>query len=303
VNNRHTGTGWSYDADGNLLQTGIPTITYAYDAAGRMIHTNNDSRVDITQSFDGDGQILKRYEVDTIYQEGEPPYTETSTLYQLRSTALGGRVLTEMGAQGEKFRTYVYANGALLAWQQVIYLNGSVYYQGPVWEHRDPSNASYRLTGTTSYVDPETSAELDPFSSNMGLWNPYQFPPDPPLPHKPNIFYPGFSSGSDLACRVDGYDLPCAEALRSVAAGAARVTSTNITGDITGSVQGHEPVEIEEPEAPSDVPEDPDNPNNPVTVKPPRIRIEWVPTGLVRTSIQPRQPQNPTPTPTPNPNC
>ena len=129
VNNRHAN--WSYDADGNLLQSQNPYITYEYNAAGHMNHTNSDSRVDITQSFDGDGRILKRYEVDTIYQEGQPPYTETSTLYQLRSSVLGGKVLTEIGSQGQKFRTYVYANGALLAWQQVTYFNGSV-HQGPV---------------------------------------------------------------------------------------------------------------------------------------------------------------------------
>jgi len=104
---------------------------------------------------DGDGRILKRYEVDTIYQEGQPPYTETSTLYQLRSSVLGGKVLTEIGSQGQKFRTYLYAIGALLAWQQVTYFNGSVYYQGPVWEHRDASHASYRLTGPTSSMVPD----------------------------------------------------------------------------------------------------------------------------------------------------
>jgi len=67
----------------------------------------------------------------------------------------GGKVLTEIGSQGQKFRTYLYANGALLAWQQVTYFNGSVYYQGPVWEHRDASHASYRLTGPTSSMVPD----------------------------------------------------------------------------------------------------------------------------------------------------
>ncbi len=65
-------------------------------------------------------------------------------------------------------------------------------------------------------MDAETSAELDPFNSDMGLENPYQFPPDPPLPHKPNVFYPGFGTGANQACRVDAVDKPCAEAMQVV---------------------------------------------------------------------------------------
>ncbi|MFZ0061267.1 MAG: hypothetical protein WAL47_04455 [Pyrinomonadaceae bacterium] len=117
-----------------------------------------------------------------------------------------------------------------MAWQQVIYLNGNVYYQGPVWEHRDASNASYRLTGTTSYVDPENSAELDPFSSNMGLENPYQFPPDPPLPHKPNIFYPGFGTGATNYCMADGIERSWSEVFRLPSLGLADQCQNNNCG-------------------------------------------------------------------------
>ena len=300
-NNRRTG--WAYDADGRLLQSQAPDISYAFDAAGRAVQTTSHlsgATVNLTHTFDGDGQILKRYEVDTIYEEGQPPRTQTSTVYQLRASALGHRLLTEITSQGQKARTYVYANDSLLAWQQVVFVNGAVSAQLPVWEHRDPSKASYRTSHNTAY-DPDSSAELDPFESNSGLESPYQFPPPPT--NKPNISYPSFGSGFDLACRVDGYDLPCAEALRSVAAGASKVMSISALGDIVGSVQGHEPVEIDEPNTPNDIPEEPENPSNPVTVKPPRTRIEWIPTAVVRLSAQRLRSQNPTPTPTPNPNC
>jgi hypothetical protein len=63
----------------------------------------------------------------------------------------------------------------LLAWQSVIYVNGALTAQVAVWEHRDPSNASYRTSQQTS-TDPETFAELDPLGSNAGLENPYQLP-------------------------------------------------------------------------------------------------------------------------------
>jgi hypothetical protein len=185
-----------------------------------MLHSVADN-VDLTQTFDGDGQTLKRAEVDTIYEDGGSSHTETNTLYQLRSSALGGKVLTEVGAQGQKGRTYVYADGALLAWQSVIYVNGAVTAQVAVWEHRDPSNASYR-TSQQTYADTETWAELDPFGSNAGLENPYQTNP-PPQNHKPNIFYPSFSLGSDGTCRVDQVQESCSTAMQLVNAHAASV--------------------------------------------------------------------------------
>jgi YD repeat-containing protein len=219
INNRNTV--WSYDAAGNLLQTGqIPSISYAYDAAGNMTHSVSDLTVDITQTYDGDRQVLKRYEVDTIYEEGGSSHTETNTLYQLRSSALGGKVVTEVGAQGQKARSYVYANGALLALQQVVYVNGAPTAQQVVWEHRDSSNASYRGMD---------AAELDPFGSNAGLENPYQTNP-PPQNHKPNIFYPAVSLSSDSACMVDGLAQNCGLTFYMLGAGTAEICPNNYCG-------------------------------------------------------------------------
>ena len=36
------------------------------------------------------------------------------------------------------------------------------------WEHRDASNASFRMTTTTSYVDTSRRGELDPLGSDAG---------------------------------------------------------------------------------------------------------------------------------------
>jgi YD repeat-containing protein len=238
INNRNTV--WSYDAAGNLLQTGrIPSISYQYDAAGRMTHSVSDLTVDITQTYDGDRQVLKRYEVDTIYEDGGSSHTETNTLYQLRSSALGGKVLTEVGAQGQKARTYVYADGALLAWQTVMYANGGMTAQLAVWEHRDPSNASYRTSQQTS-ADPETWAELDSFGSNAGLENPYQTNP-PPQNHKPNIFYPAFVLSSDGRCRVDSVDENCTHAGLVLRAHAGDVDPNTTSPSDAGSV-GAKPI-------------------------------------------------------------
>jgi hypothetical protein len=183
--------------------------------------------VDITQIYDGDSRTVKRAEVDTIYEDGGTSHTETNTLYQLRSSVLGGKVLTEIGAQGQKARTYVYADGALLAWQSVIYVNGTVTAQVAVWEHRDPSDASYRTSQANGSSDPENAAELDPFGSNAGLENPYQLPMQS---HKPNIFYPAMSLMADSACMVDGLAQNCGLTFYMLGAGTAEICPNNNCG-------------------------------------------------------------------------
>jgi hypothetical protein len=113
--------------------------------------------------------------------------------YYLRSSVLGGAVATELLQSGAKKRSFVYAGTQMLAWQDADYFGG----QRVIWEHRDPSNASFRATdangnlgGLTIEDDP---AELDPSGSNAGLLNPYELvvpPPDdeagPPLLTYPN---------------------------------------------------------------------------------------------------------------------
>jgi hypothetical protein len=92
---------------------------------------------------------------------------------------LGGQVLTEIDADGAKLRTFVYAGGSVLAWQVQ---QGAV--QRVVWEHRDPSDASFRTTDSSGYpwghADEEEAAELDPTGGNAGLIAPIVEPGPPP---------------------------------------------------------------------------------------------------------------------------
>ena len=70
---------------------------------------------------------------------------------------LGGKLLTELNENGAKHRTFVYAGSTVLATQEVVPFYGT---QGVTWEHRDPSNASFRSTMTTG--DIAEYRELDP---------------------------------------------------------------------------------------------------------------------------------------------
>ncbi|HLG15762.1 MAG TPA: hypothetical protein VJH03_14845, partial [Blastocatellia bacterium] len=98
---------WQYDAAGNVVHavenfTNISDSTY--DAAGEMINSSQTSdgrTATISQTYDGDGQPAKRIE--------QRP-SHTSTIYYVRSSLLGGQVVTELNAQGQKTRGYVYAS-------------------------------------------------------------------------------------------------------------------------------------------------------------------------------------------------
>ncbi|MDX6610933.1 MAG: hypothetical protein QOD75_119 [Blastocatellia bacterium] len=158
TNNRRAD--WSYDASGNLLSNFQQV--YTYDAAGQMATVHSES--DTQQSFDGNGNRVKT--VESGLDANDQPFTTTT--YYLRSSVLGGKVLTELSGSGAKQRTFVYSGSQVLATQEV----GPTNLQQVIWEHRDASNASVRHTSNISgYYG--SSAELDPASSDAGLYSPY----------------------------------------------------------------------------------------------------------------------------------
>ena len=121
LNNRNQNSGWLYDADGRVTQTVVPgtaqtfTNNYIYDAAGRRVED---------ATYDGDGLDLRSH-VDGGYA--------------IRSTMLGGRVVTEMNVNGGKARTNVYLGTETIAQQEVSFQGGqSITWQG----RRDPLNTS-----------------------------------------------------------------------------------------------------------------------------------------------------------------
>ena len=99
-------SGWQYDAAGNVLAIDIVN-TNTYDAASRnvIVHPQNYStQFDITQDFDGDGQVVKWHHYNSAI----------GTYYYLRSSVLGGKIVTEIHGEtnshwslGAKSKGYV----------------------------------------------------------------------------------------------------------------------------------------------------------------------------------------------------
>jgi YD repeat-containing protein len=193
---------WNYDADGNLLNS--VHASYTYDAADQINTVQAGST--LAPGVDGDGQQLKS--AQTWFNE-ETQTSSTITIYYLRSTVLGGEVVTEMAYNGVKGRTFVYAGGARLAWQE-----GGIPAR-VMWEHRDPSNASFRTSDATGYTggwnEDSLPAELDPTGADNGTFDPYVELIPPSEENNSSLLpYPSFSDPRNpgITYSFDGIAVP-----------------------------------------------------------------------------------------------
>jgi hypothetical protein len=134
---------------------------YTYDAAGRTTHIEvpTTNSVHTSVGYDGDGRQVRTDET-TWDEQTETEWTETK--YYVRSSVLGGQVLTEI-FDANAGRTFVYAGEAIIAWQWLSYG-----WEVVDWEHKDPSGASVRRGGV--------SQELDPLGGDAGVSAQTQIP-------------------------------------------------------------------------------------------------------------------------------
>jgi YD repeat-containing protein len=219
-NNRQIGA--DYDADGRML---VPNTTsdYAeskYDAAGHLTRLVNLSQSDIYRFYDGDGKEAKRETrrwIDNSYAPA-PPYghwTQEKSFY-IRSSVLGGEIISEAGTTGRKLKTYVKANGTTLATQNV-FANAA---QALTFEHTDAAGMSYRSTAANGevneYEGTEMSpVELDPKGANVGTTTPYieELNTSEPPPEITGDFMlyddsPTDRTGRKIGCVADKIRLP-----------------------------------------------------------------------------------------------
>ena len=130
---------WTYDADGHVLSRNEVATTmspfvparYIYDAAGRQVgstqtrtytleYGNETSAFVNSQTFDGDNQMTHYALVVNATPSNPqlPPSSRTTAeAYLLRSTVLGGSVISEYKADGTWSRTHVYAGDERLGQQ------------------------------------------------------------------------------------------------------------------------------------------------------------------------------------------
>jgi hypothetical protein len=174
VNNRRTGPGWQYDADGNT--TIDPNFTQTFDAAGKPSHSVSFAKVgdginypyqpstDIAQTYDGTGAPAKRIQLSRQQDSGdEPPLEDTQTTYYVRSTVLGAAVVELNGTVASAI-VNVYAGGQRIA--RDVSDDISFEHTNPVVGNRLTSDgySTYRWT---------TRQERDSFGAEIPTSNPY----------------------------------------------------------------------------------------------------------------------------------
>ena len=259
VNNRESRS--NYDADGNATHDGGSNRTHTYDAAGRQTRTSEQSQssswgmgqgtsqttspttspsgtiqpsmpeggyyttttLTIEESYDGDGRSLKRDQTKVQSTPFYQPVTTEIVAYYVRSSVLGGKVVTELDSQGQKQKTNVYVGSEVAAEQG---LNGQT--QSLVWKYSNP------VTGTsaeqTSYV---AKKEYDPFGLELGESDPYlqsELPDYPALAGGSFYREGGNPFDGSSGCNVDGFPAPCSEVMWMFSRGIAAQCPNNNCG-------------------------------------------------------------------------
>ena len=219
INNRRNG--WTYNAEGQVLSSPASSTdkprNMSYDAAGRMVSTSETSSINtITYAvaYDGDGWV--------VYESNTNSLGPFESSYIVRSTVLGGEILTRLDQSGNKKITHVPARGLLFATQRASGAPGAFVD----FRQRNP-------LGTT-----ETArAVYDP----LGNYIPFQSAPDPRPPA--GSFTSASMSGlaASLAnphnygtgCLLDGSPVNCSLARRLLASGLAERCPYNDCGPRT----------------------------------------------------------------------
>lgn len=178
VNNRNTDPQWQYDLDGRPTQAG--TQMFRYDAAGRQINSSGTA----VEMFDGDGRRLKDATVNPVN-------------YELRSTVLGGQIITYLFANGDHGGGFVYADGNPVA--RVPYDPNS-----PLgWELHSPINSGMIRVMMGAIV--ERDKEFSPIGDGVGTENPYLSGGG-----GSGMGYPsGGGDASTMRCAFDGSEADC----------------------------------------------------------------------------------------------
>ena len=159
TNNRRSN--WTYNAEGQVISTPLTSTdrprTMTYDAADRMVTTvqsNQFNTVTYSASYDGDGQL--------VYETSNTSPGSSSASYIVRSTVLGGEVLTRLDQFGNKLITHVPAEGLLFATQRSSGAPGAYVdftYRNPLGI-TETSKAVYDPLG--NYIPFQTSGDPRP---------------------------------------------------------------------------------------------------------------------------------------------
>jgi YD repeat-containing protein len=238
---RGRNTQWEYDAGGRLVsrnEDAPDTLPYAplrqsYDTAGRLsVTTQTTSRhspvpnstvifttqTTRTETYDGDGAGVKQ--ATTTQLNNNTP--STSFTYYLRSSVLGGRIISEYDGAGVRKDSHVYAAGV-----EVAHGVGSV-----AWEHQNPVTGDAMETNAQGAV--QAKETVDPMGVNTGDSDPFATSStggdeggisQSQMDKKYAQFLPASMFGGGMRVKVDGFETSWAVASAVLSSGAGVIAS------------------------------------------------------------------------------
>lgn len=219
TNNTYTNNrvqGWSYDVAGFV--TSADGATFSRDAAGRNIQADTEL-THATYAFDGFGMLGKSVVSRPALYTG----TITTTTYPLRSTVLGGAIVAELNATGQKTKRHVYAGRREIAEENYGELN---------WQHGEPlTGGRGNSNASGSYVP---NAEFTSDGIDIGLQPPVEDGFDMPDIDHAMLARDHDCSGADPNCQtcyLDHMEFDCGHLMRLAEAGALQVEAQNARGD------------------------------------------------------------------------
>jgi YD repeat-containing protein len=193
---------WSYDNEGNV--SADSDASYAYDAAGRQNYFFSHATVggwptehpqqpmmEILQTFDGDSKPAKKTTTnrwEELLGEEVQIQQSASTVYYLRSTVLGGKVIAELDETGYKRVGYVFAGGMQIATQSVR--NPGFGYDVALATTSPATGSEYMVGGASL-----GRKELDPLGMDVTQ------PPAPMLIPEPVFYNPKFD---EMPLQIEG---------------------------------------------------------------------------------------------------
>jgi hypothetical protein len=215
VNNRDTSLTLGHDAAGNMTQDyrGNTSIVrqHSFDAARRKVAVA-DSNITITESYGGDGQVVKRVETHVA-----PAYNNTT--YYLRSSVLGGAAIVELNGQGQKQKGYIFANGEILAEQRINQSGNAI-----GWRHIVPITGDVLTSSQDGFYDSQLL--LDPLGAEVGFNDPCLDNQNPDYASEFGAKQLYIEGGDPFdakgGCTLDGIAVPCNDLLRRIDSGSVQ---------------------------------------------------------------------------------
>jgi YD repeat-containing protein len=195
--------GWTYDPDGRLsyspANSSGPARWWGYDSAG------HETGVAEAAAGGGYNNFATSYDCDgrTIYEASWGATVAASSYYLVRSSVLGGEVVTRLDSSGSKAYTYVPAEGLMQARQGV---SSGQQFMG--WTHLDPAGVSEQGSGLAAY-------------DALGNYVQYSPPQGPPPRVQAPTYFGAWSSFTNAynystGCTWDGAPADCGSVMRAI---------------------------------------------------------------------------------------